>query len=72
MGRYHFASEEGRKITLQGEIKPCIQYSWASVFMDRNFGFCQMHNFTVTVNYGYCENAITNVYVEWICTNDKF
>lgn len=33
MGRYHFASEEGRKITLQGEIKPRIQYSWASVFM---------------------------------------
>lgn len=41
-------------------------------FHGRNFGFCKMHNFTLIVNYGYCENAITNVYVEWVCTNDKF
>lgn len=37
-------------------------------FHGRNFGFCKMHNFTLIVNYGYCENAITNVYVEWVCT----
>lgn len=41
-------------------------------FHGRNFGFCQMHNFTLIVNYGYCENAITNVYVNGFALMTNF